>query len=75
MQADQKHARFLALTFVFFSVNLFTAIVLTIRTTPGHIPEETEWDMPEDFTLPRESSNSNLLVRDSNISDQFAAKA
>jgi len=26
---------------------LFVSIILTIKTSPGHIPEDSEWDMPE----------------------------
>jgi hypothetical protein len=32
--------------FAFFAVMLFASIVLTITTSPGYIPEDTEWDMP-----------------------------
>jgi len=46
MQSDRTKAIILAIVFVFCSINLFTAIVLTITTSPGYIPEHTEWDMP-----------------------------
>ena len=32
--------------FAIFSVLLLVSIVLTITTSPGYIPEDTEWDMP-----------------------------
>jgi len=46
LQKDQRRAKVLTVFFVFCSINLFAAIVLTIKTPPGHIPEDTEWDMP-----------------------------
>jgi hypothetical protein len=47
MQKDQKSVKFKVLFFGFCSTMLFISIVLTITTSPGHIPEDSEWDMPE----------------------------
>ena len=46
MESDKTKAIILTVIFVFCSINLFTAIILTITTSPGYIPEDTEWDMP-----------------------------
>ena len=34
--------------FAFFSLNLIVAIVRTIGTNPGNIPDHKEWDMSTD---------------------------
>ena len=34
--------------FTFFSFNLLVAIVRTIGTNPGNIPDHKEWDMSTD---------------------------
>jgi len=46
MENESNKAKILAIIFVICSINLFVSIVLTITTSPGYIPEETEWDMP-----------------------------
>jgi len=38
----------LAYFFSFFAVMLFYSIMKTVFTSPGHIPEEREWDMISD---------------------------
>jgi hypothetical protein len=45
---DQDKRTHLILTpiFLFSAVNLLISISLTIRTDPGYIPEDKEWDMP-----------------------------
>ena len=47
MESDKRWAAFKALFFFFCSANLIISIVLSITTSPGNIPEDTEWDMPE----------------------------
>lgn len=47
MKSDQRWAVIKAAFFFFCSANLIISIVLTITTVPGHIPEDNEWDMPE----------------------------
>lgn len=46
MKEDAVRARWLACIFCFFAANLLVAIVRTIITNPGNIPEDIEWDMP-----------------------------
>ena len=41
-------AKILAGVFAFTSLSLLVNLVLTIATDPGHIPEDPEWDMPEE---------------------------
>lgn len=48
MENDRYYAQIYACIFVFCALNLFAAIVLTIFTHPGRIPEECEWDMIDD---------------------------
>jgi hypothetical protein len=51
MKADQRRAGVIVWFFVVFACLLFTSIVLTIITSPGYIPEDTEWDMPMEDTV------------------------
>ena len=76
MQSDQRRAAVLVWLFVIFSVLLLVSIVLTITTSPGYIPEDTEWDMPmqdEDTLEAAEELNrlqqENTQPRDSAMSD------
>jgi hypothetical protein len=46
MEADMAKGKWYAAIFAFTSVNLFVSLILTINTSPGQIPDETEWDMP-----------------------------
>lgn len=48
METDKKWAIGKAAFFFFCSANLIISIVLSITTPPGHIPEDTEWDMVEE---------------------------
>ena len=48
MENDRYYAQIYSCIFVFCVINLFAAIVLTITTHPGTIPEECEWDMIDD---------------------------
>ena len=43
---DRTKALILTVVFVFSAVNLFVSIILTIKTNPGNIPVDSEWDMP-----------------------------
>jgi hypothetical protein len=65
MQSDRRKAFIRLPFFLFCSVNLFTAIVLTIVTNPGYIPEDTEWDMPDgepiEDLLPNHEHQTNLI--------------
>ena len=65
MESDRTKAIILSVIFVFCSINLFAAIILTITTSPGYIPEDTEWDMPaesddmdEEESLEEETKNA-----------------
>ena len=46
MKDDAVKAKWLTGFFCFSSFNLLIAIVRTIITNPGNIPEDIEWDMP-----------------------------
>jgi hypothetical protein len=46
MEKDMRMGKIYAVIFGYCSVNLLLSIILTINTSPGEIPEETEWDMP-----------------------------
>lgn len=35
--------------FAFCVLNLLVAMLLTIFTDPGHIPQDLEWDMQDDL--------------------------
>jgi len=45
-KATKINAKILLVVFLFCSTMLFVSIILSIRTEPGYIPEESEWDMP-----------------------------
>lgn len=47
LEESQYDAKLLALVFVFSSTNLFISLIMTITTSPGLIPEDREWDMPD----------------------------
>jgi hypothetical protein len=49
MKKDMFMAKIYTVIFSFMSVNLIASITLTIRTSPGNIPSESEWDMPGSF--------------------------
>lgn len=44
--ASQTNAKILLLFFLFSSTMLFVSIILSITTSPGYIPDDSEWDMP-----------------------------
>jgi len=53
--SDGLKSEILLVIFVFCSINLFTNIILTIRTSPGYIPDDGEWEMQEvDANVPEE---------------------
>jgi len=39
-------AEILLILFLFFSINLLVSMIKTMKTPPGYIPEDREWDMP-----------------------------
>ena len=61
----QINAKILLVIFMFCSTMLFVNIILSIKTEPGYIPEESEWDMPsnneeeEDQIQPKSRMTSN----------------
>ena len=64
METDQRWAVFKALFFFFCSANLIISIVLSITTSPGHIPDDTEWDMfEEDHNSDKSEGQNNGAVR------------
>lgn len=66
MERDQALLRAYIYTgvFAFLSTMLLTSIVKTIITTPGHIPEDKEWDMQTDSmaesSSDEDASNSEI---------------
>jgi hypothetical protein len=46
MAEEMLVAKIYAIIFAIFSINLMISIVMTIRTPPGSIPDDSEWDMP-----------------------------
>jgi hypothetical protein len=46
MEEEMLSSKIYAILFAVSSGNLLISIVLTIRTPPGSIPDDTEWDMP-----------------------------
>ena len=47
LESSEQTAKILAVIFAFCAANLFVSLILTITTSPGLIPEEREWDMPD----------------------------
>ena len=45
---DRNWAQILLIIVAFCVFNLLFALILTICTSPGGIPQDTEWDMPDD---------------------------
>ena len=61
--------------FAFFSANLLIAIVRTIGTNPGNIPDHKEWDMSTDASeLDSGSDQANLRHHEEQKQDQGGAK-
>jgi len=50
LDSSQYYAKIYLVIFLFCATNLFVSIVLTIQTSPGHIPEAKEWNMPSNDT-------------------------
>ena len=57
--ATQTNAKILLLVFLFCSTMLFVSIILSITTSPGYIPEDSEWDMPTDQDDQAEDPKAN----------------
>ena len=72
MEKDMQNSKVYAVLFAIFSTNLLISIILTINTSPGTIPEETEWDMPSATenpeTLKAQADALNVILgRDDSI--------
>jgi len=53
LEKSKLKTKYLIVVFTFCAFNLFVSMILTMTTSPGHIPEDTEWDMPlSDEVLP-----------------------
>ena len=46
---DKLIAQIIAVIFVFLVVQLFLAIVFTINTDPGGVPQDHEFDLPDEL--------------------------
>ena len=46
---DMMWAKIYLCLFIYLVILLFISIVLSIKTNPGSIPEDREWDLPEDI--------------------------
>ena len=46
MDEEMLSAKIYGILFAIFSMNLLISIIATIRTPPGSIPDDSEWDMP-----------------------------
>ena len=55
MEDERKNAIIYACLFSFTSVSLLIAIIRTISTNPGNIPDHKEWDMSTDTSAGEES--------------------
>jgi hypothetical protein len=56
IEAQKQRSMWYAGFFAFFSFNLLVAIVRTIGTNPGNIPDHKEWDMSTDQSEPDSGS-------------------
>ena len=53
LEKSKLKTKYLIVAFAFCAFNLFVSMILTMTTSPGQIPEDTEWDMPlSDEVLP-----------------------
>ena len=50
MEEDMLSAKINAIMFSMLTMNLLISIIATIRTPPGSIPDDSEWDMPSQQT-------------------------
>jgi uncharacterized membrane protein len=58
LEKSKLKTKYLTVVFAFCAFNLFVSMILTMKTSPGHIPEDTEWDMPQsDEVLPINKSD------------------
>jgi hypothetical protein len=46
MDEEMLSAKIYGILFAIFSMNLLISIIATINTSPGSIPDDSEWDMP-----------------------------
>ena len=60
MKADQAACRVYIWIFIWCSINLIVSIVLTIKTNPGNIPEDVEWDMPSSEGAPSDNQPQGM---------------
>ena len=56
MDEDMLSSKIYAIMFSIFSINLLISIIATIRTPPGSIPDDSEWDMPSQQNNEAEAS-------------------
>jgi len=47
--------------FCFFALMLLLSICQTIRTNPGSIPEDNEWDMQSDSMIENSSEDESMI--------------
>jgi len=61
---ERNHAYYkglvLLIIFSLISLLLFISIIRTIRTHPGGIPEDKEWDMQSDSSMIEQSSEDEI---------------
>jgi len=57
MEDQRSKAMLYAVLFVMTSTSLIVAIVRTIYTNPGNIPDHKEWDMSTDTSAGEESAS------------------
>ena len=46
---DKFAAEIIAVIFAFLCIQLFLAIIFTINTDPGGVPQDREFDLPDDM--------------------------
>ena len=61
IEATRNKSLWCAGFFAFFSFNLLVAIVRTIGTNPGNIPDHKEWDMSTDASEADSGSENQSL--------------
>lgn len=65
-KSDSWGACIYLVVFLWFSLNLLIAIIRTIGTSPGDIPEDREWDMDdieEDEQVAADDSSADETVK------------
>ena len=56
LEENSTRAKFYAVLFAFTASQLIIAIVRTISTNPGNIPDHREWDMATDSSAPEDNA-------------------